>query len=142
MITGSAAPALPGFLPFYFRVCAFSIQRTQLCRSLEQASFSGFLALNYRPVFAGMVLICHLSYRAKGNVLSRYVSLNQAVFTSISIPCSAAYTCHLKDKYTNGSCYIKCSKPDYLHQCSALLECHDQQPRYSIRPYKALSTTL
>ena len=26
------------FLPFYFRVCAFSIQRTRLSRSLEQAS--------------------------------------------------------------------------------------------------------
>ena len=69
MITGSAAPALPSFLPFYFRVCAFSIQRTRLSRSLEQASFSGFLALNCRPVFAGKVLICHLSDREKGNVL-------------------------------------------------------------------------
>ena len=38
MITGSAAPALPSFPPFYFRVCAFSIQRTQLSRSLEQAT--------------------------------------------------------------------------------------------------------
>ena len=38
MITGSAAPALPSFLPFYFRVCAFSIQRTRLSRSLEQPS--------------------------------------------------------------------------------------------------------
>ena len=28
MSTGSAAPSLPSFLPFYFRVCAFSIQRT------------------------------------------------------------------------------------------------------------------
>ena len=28
---------LPSFLPFYFRVCAFSIQRTRLSRSLEQA---------------------------------------------------------------------------------------------------------
>ena len=27
----------PSFLPFYFSVCAFSIQRTQLSRSLEQA---------------------------------------------------------------------------------------------------------
>ena len=27
MIAGSAAPSLPSFLPFYFRVCAFSIQR-------------------------------------------------------------------------------------------------------------------
>ena len=31
------APAFPSFLPFYFRVCAFSIQRTRLSRSLEQA---------------------------------------------------------------------------------------------------------
>ena len=28
------------FLPFYFRVCAFSIQRTRLSRSLEQAILS------------------------------------------------------------------------------------------------------
>ena len=32
------APALPSLLPFYFRVCAFSIQRTRLSRSLEQAT--------------------------------------------------------------------------------------------------------
>ena len=38
MITDSAATALPSFLPFYFRVCAFSIQRTRLSRSLEQAT--------------------------------------------------------------------------------------------------------
>ena len=31
------APAFPSFLPFYFRVCAFLIQRTRLSRSLEQA---------------------------------------------------------------------------------------------------------
>ena len=37
MITGSAAPSLPSFLPFNFRVCAFSIQRTRLSQSLEQA---------------------------------------------------------------------------------------------------------
>ena len=35
--------ALPRFLPFYFRVCAFSIQRTQLSRSLEQANIEGKL---------------------------------------------------------------------------------------------------
>ena len=34
---GREAPALPSFLPFYFRVCAFSIQRTPLPRNLEQA---------------------------------------------------------------------------------------------------------
>ena len=28
------------FLPFYFRVCLFSIQRTRLSRSLEQATAS------------------------------------------------------------------------------------------------------
>ena len=37
MITGCAAPSLPSFLPFNFRVCAFSIQRTRLSQSLEQA---------------------------------------------------------------------------------------------------------
>ena len=31
------APAFPSFLPFYFLACAFSIQRTRLSRSLEQA---------------------------------------------------------------------------------------------------------
>ena len=31
-------PALPSFLMLYFRVCAFSIQRTQLSRCLEQAN--------------------------------------------------------------------------------------------------------
>ena len=36
-----AASALPSFLPFYFRVCAFSIQRTRLSRSLEQAIIEG-----------------------------------------------------------------------------------------------------
>ena len=35
---GRVSPALPSFLPFYFRVCAFSIQRTQLSRSLVQAT--------------------------------------------------------------------------------------------------------
>ena len=29
--------ALPSFLPFYFRVCAFLIQRTRLSWSLEQS---------------------------------------------------------------------------------------------------------
>ena len=37
VITGSAARDLPSFLPFYFLVCTFSIQRTRLSRSLEQA---------------------------------------------------------------------------------------------------------
>ena len=38
MITGSTAPSLPSFLLFYFCLCALSIQRTQLSRSLEQAT--------------------------------------------------------------------------------------------------------
>ena len=33
-----AAPSLPSFLPFYFRVRAFLIQRARLSRSLEQAA--------------------------------------------------------------------------------------------------------
>ena len=37
MIAGSTAPSLPSFLPFYFRVRAFSLQRARLSRSLEQA---------------------------------------------------------------------------------------------------------
>ena len=32
------ALVLPSVLPFYFRVCLFSIQRTRLSRSLEQTS--------------------------------------------------------------------------------------------------------
>ena len=45
MITGSAAPALPSFLQLYFRVCAFSIQRTRLSRSLEQArTWTGYIS--------------------------------------------------------------------------------------------------
>ena len=32
------APSLPSFLPFYFRLRAFAIQRALLFRSLEQAS--------------------------------------------------------------------------------------------------------
>ena len=31
--------ALPSFIPFYFRVCAFSIQRTRRSRSLELAKY-------------------------------------------------------------------------------------------------------
>ena len=38
MITGSAARALPSFLPFYFGVRTFSIRRTRQSRSLEQAT--------------------------------------------------------------------------------------------------------
>ena len=36
-------PALPSFLPFYFRVRAFSIQRPRLFKSLEQAKLSGIV---------------------------------------------------------------------------------------------------
>ena len=35
---GRTAPSLPSCLPFYFGVCAFSIQQTRISRSLEQAS--------------------------------------------------------------------------------------------------------
>ena len=35
--TRKVGPPLPSFLPFHFRVCAYSIQRTRLSRSLEQA---------------------------------------------------------------------------------------------------------
>ena len=38
MITGSAAPSLPSFLPFYFRVRALSIQQARLSWSMEQAT--------------------------------------------------------------------------------------------------------
>ena len=36
--TRKVAPSLPSFLPFYFRLRAFSTQRAQLSRSLEQAT--------------------------------------------------------------------------------------------------------
>ena len=39
MITGPAAPSFPSFLLFYFRFRAPSIQRAQLSRSLEQATY-------------------------------------------------------------------------------------------------------
>ena len=42
-ITGSAAPALPSFIPFYFRLHSFSIQQAQLSRSLEQATSNAVL---------------------------------------------------------------------------------------------------
>ena len=41
------APPLPTFLPFYFCVWAFSIQRTRLSRSLEQAISSGSILLDF-----------------------------------------------------------------------------------------------
>ena len=52
---------LPSFLPFYFRVCAFSIQRTRLSRSLEQANMKivykirkeCFLLASHAGVFRG-----------------------------------------------------------------------------------------
>ena len=45
------APALPSFLPFYFRVRAFSIQRPRLFKSLEQAK-----------LFAGVISSAAVSY--------------------------------------------------------------------------------
>ena len=33
---GRRKVALPSFLPFYFHVCAFSIQQTRLSQSLQQ----------------------------------------------------------------------------------------------------------
>ena len=57
MITGSAGPALPSFLPFYFRIRAF-LQRARLSRSLEQANkvcvrenqpTAYYLSQNYSP---------------------------------------------------------------------------------------------
>ena len=39
---GRAAPPLPSFLHFYFRIRAFSIQGTRISRSLEQATAPPF----------------------------------------------------------------------------------------------------
>ena len=44
---GESTPSLPSFLPFNFRVPAFSIQRARLSRSLEEASScANFAALS------------------------------------------------------------------------------------------------
>ena len=57
MITGSAAPPLPSFLPFYFRLRALSIQRTRLSRSLQQASLDRAKLGVYQ--FQNFVYCCH-----------------------------------------------------------------------------------
>ena len=56
MITGFTAPALPSFLPFYFRLRAFLIQRAGLSRSLEQARSLGTV---YPIIIYGDVLLAH-----------------------------------------------------------------------------------
>ena len=57
MITGSVDPPLPSFLPFYFRLRAFSIQRTRLSRSLQQASLDRAKLGVYQ--FQNFVYFCH-----------------------------------------------------------------------------------
>ena len=37
-VGGAEKTVLPSFLPFYFRFCAFTIQRTRLSQSLEQVT--------------------------------------------------------------------------------------------------------
>ena len=63
------APALPSFLPFYFRVRAFSIQRPRLSKSLEQAKlFADVIskAAHFRQLFKdpddGMMLTKYCCY--------------------------------------------------------------------------------
>ena len=59
MITGSSVPALPSFLPFYFSVCAFSIQRIRLSRSLEQANLSDVShLLNFKKWCVCINVVC------------------------------------------------------------------------------------
>ena len=68
MITGSAAPSLPSFLPFYFRLRAFSIQRARLSRSLEQAMLNSialtqwltWFSLHYHTLIGSGLLCSHL----------------------------------------------------------------------------------
>ena len=54
--TRKVGPPLPSFLPCYFRVCAYSIQRTRLSRSLEQANQD--LAKNSNWPEANQLAIC------------------------------------------------------------------------------------
>ena len=63
------APALPSFLPFYFCVRAFSIQRPRLSKSLEQAKlFADVIskAAHFRQLFKdpddGMMLTKYCCY--------------------------------------------------------------------------------
>ena len=53
---GSAAPALPSFLPFYFHLHAFLIQRAPLSWSLEQARSLGTV---YPIIIYGDILLPH-----------------------------------------------------------------------------------
>ena len=60
MITGSVDSPLPSFLPFYFRLRALSIQRTQLSRSLQQASLDRAklgVFLNFKILFIVFIVI-------------------------------------------------------------------------------------
>ena len=74
MITGSAAPALPSFLPFYFRLRAFSIQQARLSWSLEQASAEPivqqkgrFKIAAFRQLLMSMISTCKKSKRLSLN---------------------------------------------------------------------------
>ena len=58
-VESSAAPPLPSFLPFYLRVRAFSIQRTRLSRSLEQANLEHrSMVLTQYSRFTASLLFC------------------------------------------------------------------------------------
>ena len=60
MITGSVDPPLPSFVPFYFCLRAFSIQRTRLSRSLQQASLDRAklgVFLNFKILFIVFIVI-------------------------------------------------------------------------------------
>ena len=56
MITGSVAPALPSFLPFYSRLRTFLIQWAGLSRSLEHARSLGTV---YPIIIYGDILLAH-----------------------------------------------------------------------------------
>ena len=68
MITASAAPSLPSFLPLYFCLRAFSIQRARLSRSLEQAMLNSialtqwltWFSLHYHTLIGSGLLCSHL----------------------------------------------------------------------------------
>ena len=73
--TRKVGPPLPSFLPFYFRVCAFSIQRTRLSRSLEQANQD--LAKNFQ--LAGGKPIGHMQAWPRRWTLDYREQLQKAV---------------------------------------------------------------
>ena len=78
-------PPLPSFLPSYFRVRAFSIQRTRLYRSLEQAKIRGEGSERTTAVLPASLAddwSCVLSVESTGNVGKQEVVFPLIYFSS------------------------------------------------------------